>query len=457
MINSFITYLIESTICFTILYSFYKYVFYQSTHFNWNRWYFIITVIVCLVIPFVPFPFSIGNQSAGNNVLMISPADGTGLMVYSKSHSFWDYFKFLSQNPYFNINNLLMVVYFSGLLRYVIVFSRQNIKISKLISNSEFKNIGKFKLTIINSKTTAFSWFYYIFINKNFFKLPTEEQAQIIEHEKIHARDLHSLDILLYELLELLFWFNPIIRKAKQTLKNIHEFIVDAEITSSVDPEEYSNLLIKLSSSNANPDLVNCFSKTPLFDRIWLLAFPTSKKLQKLRFMAGIPLLIAVMISYSFLISEINRNTERLQLFGESNFEMPVRGEYQIVSLFFEKKALHDYNRDKNADYKVMISHPEVAFSVESFMPVYAVKDGMVTEVKEVDNWGVKEIEITIKHKINFESKYKGLWKSSVAVGEKVGKGQEVALTGDNRLYPTISYQLLLKDKPVDPFKYIKY
>jgi murein DD-endopeptidase MepM/ murein hydrolase activator NlpD len=387
---------------------------------------------------------------------MISPSDGTGLMVFTDQSSFWDHFKFLSANPYFNLNNVLLGLYLSGLVRYLIVFFRNNAKIIRLIQQSEHQNIDKYKLTFYKGKTTAFSWFRYIFVNQKFLKLKPNEQAQIIEHEKIHARQLHSLDVLIYEILEIFFWFNPLVTKSKQTLKNIHEFIVDNEILNHTNAEEYSNLLIKLSVANPDLSAVNNFSKSPLFDRIWLMAFPTPEKLKKIRFASGIPLMIAVLISYSFIISEINRSTERLQIFKKSGFEMPVKGDYQIVSLFFEKKPLNEKESSEAEGYQILISHPEVSFSTESFSSVYATQNGTVKKIAKKDNWGIEEIEIEIEHSQQFTSKYKGLEKSLVVKGDIVKQGQEIARTGDNRLYPTISFQLLKKGRSVDPFNYIK-
>lgn len=458
MIDNFLTYLLESTICFTIFYTFYKYVFYQSTHFVWNRIYFYIVVIVSLIIPLVPFPFSLENHTAGNNLFMLNPADGTGLLVFANQSTFWSYFNFLSINPYLNLNNVLLVLYFSGFTRFLIVFVKNNIQITRLIQQSDIQYIDKYKIAVYKGKITAFSWFNYIFVNTDFLALAQQEQNQIIAHEKIHARQKHSADVLVYELLEIFFWFNPYIRKSKQTLKNIHEYIVDSEIIHSNDAQQYSNLLIKLSTARPGLSHINQFSKSPLRDRIWLMAFPTPERLRKLRFISGIPLMIAVLISYSFMISEINRSTDKLQLIKRSDFEMPLKGNYQIVSLFFEKKSLNrqDSKKIQNNDYQVLISHPEISFSTESFSDVYGTRAGEVVTIDTTDNWGIDEINIEIKHDQRFTSKYKGLWKTMIKKGDMVDAGQIIAQTGDNRLYPTISYQLLKDGKAVDPFLFIK-
>jgi murein DD-endopeptidase MepM/ murein hydrolase activator NlpD len=136
---------------------------------------------------------------------------------------------------------------------------------------------------------------------------------------------------------------------------------------------------------------------------------------------------------------------------------MPVKSNYQIISLFFIKKPLSNKEiENKNNDYQVLISHPEVSFSMDSYSYVLATKDGTVKSINRKENWGIEEIEIEIEHDKQFTSKYKGLEKSLVSHGDLVETGQIIAQTGDNRLYPTISFQLLKNGKAVDPFLYIK-
>ena len=95
-------YLIESAIGFSIIYSFYKYVFFQTTHFEWNRFYFYFAIIVSLIIPLIPFPLNTNislffNQSS----YMINPVDGTGLLVYTENKSlFSNWFNYLNSNTY---------------------------------------------------------------------------------------------------------------------------------------------------------------------------------------------------------------------------------------------------------------------------------------------------------------------------------------------------------------------
>ena len=431
-------YIIESTIAFSIIYSFYKYVFFQTTHFEWNRFYFYFAIVISAIIPLMKFPFSTNITTLFNHSsYMINPLDGTGLLVYSQNeNTILKWISSLNSNSYLNLTNLFYIIYFSGIIRYLIIFIKNNIEILKLLKKAKLNYQGEFTIAEIPYNETAFSYFRFIFLGKKFKQLDKQEQDKVLAHEKVHAAQLHSFDILIYEIYEIIYWFNPYVKKAKITLKNLHEYIVDSEILSA--------------EKHIKTNLANLFSKSPLRDRIKLLAFPESKKIKKLRFITGFPVLIMIIISYSFIISEINLSTDSLQFVNKEQFVEPVSFEGQLISGFFIKKKL-----TKEQNYNIIISHPEISYSTESFTEITATKNGKVTNIKETDNWGLKELEITVMHDKLFVSIYKGLWKAKVKQNDYVKKEQLIALTGDKRLYPSFSYQLLYKGKPVDPFMYI--
>ncbi|MBN1252663.1 MAG: peptidoglycan DD-metalloendopeptidase family protein [Bacteroidales bacterium] len=458
MINNYLTYLIESAICFALLYAFYKYVFYKSTHFEWNRFYLVSIVFISIIIPIIPFPsdiilFNINDKP----IQFLNPLDGTALVVItnSKTH-FWETFSFFNKNNIISLNNILLIIYLSGLLRFAIVNFKNNLEVILLIKNSDIIKEKRYKIVKTNSKQTAFTWFRYIFLNPKYYSLPQTEQIQIFEHEKIHAKQLHSIDILIFQALEIVFWFNPFINKAKHTIKEIHEFIVDFKISKKNNINDYSDLIVKLSFNKFSMQAANLFSKFPIKDRLQLLAFPLPKKLKKISFLGGIPVMILIIISYSFTINQINKSTNKLQFFKNIDFQLPVKDNFEIISNFyvnqeFEKKS------NKNRNTKILISHPEISFSTESFTDIYATSNGIITNIDTFDNWGVEELIITLKHNTELTSIYKGLWKINYKENEIIKKNKKIGKTGDKRLYPIFNYQLLKNSQPVDPFIYITY
>ncbi len=53
-------------------------------------------------------------------------------------------------------------------------------------------------------------------------------------HEEAHASQKHSLDILFVELLQIIFWFNPLFYFIKRSIKLNHEFLADRAVLKLV-------------------------------------------------------------------------------------------------------------------------------------------------------------------------------------------------------------------------------
>jgi murein DD-endopeptidase MepM/ murein hydrolase activator NlpD len=445
-------YLIEAATAFGIMYAFYQNVFFQTTHFEWNRAYFYFAVFISLAIPLISFPFKIDFTSSVRPDYILNPLTGENLIIYREHTGIFSKIShWLNSGSYLNIKNILYIIYFSGVLRFLYLFVRNQLEIYHLVKRSKTINHKKWIQVIIDENETAFSYFRYIFTGNNYEQLSIEEQKNVIEHEKIHAFELHSLDILLYELYEIIFWFNPFVRKAKKTLKDLHEYIVDIRITQSASKYRYADLLIKLSTGKPKTKLANLFSRNPLKDRIRLLAFPEGEQLKKFRFITGIPVIVFILITYSFIISNFNQATNNLQITGKTAFSSPVDYGTEIISGYFENKELKS---DDN--YKIIAAHREITYATESYQQIKSCGDGEVADIKQEDDWGLMVVEITIIHNKKFSSKYKGLWKAKVAKGEKVKAEQLIGLMGDKRLYESFSFQLLQNGKPVNPVNFIQ-
>ena len=448
-----LVYLIESAIAFSIIYSFYKYVFFQTTYFEWNRSYFYFAVFISLIIPFIPFPYRVDFLTkVYRPEYILNPLSGENLVIYRENTSIFTKIAYwLNAGNYLNIRNILYLIYFSGVLRYTYLFINTQMDIYRLIKKSEKIKKEHWIQVKIDEDETAFSYFKYIFTGKRFEKLSALEQNNVLMHEKVHVFERHSLDVLIYEIYGIFFWFNPLVNKAKKTLKDLHEYIVDMRISKKENKYQYANLLIKLSTEKIKTKPVSLFSKHPLRDRLKLLAFPEGENLKKFRFRAGIPVIVFILLAYSFLVSSFNMATNSLQISNNSGFAAPVDYPAELISGFFENKEIKS-----NKNYKIITAHREMTYATESYQKIKSCKEGKVMEVVKKEDWGLSYYNITIKHDKIFSSKYKGLWKVLVTKGDKVKKGQEIGLMGDKSLYETFSFQLLKNSKPVDPVNFIK-
>ena len=105
---------------------------------------------------------------------------------------------------------------------------------------------------------SPFSFFNWIVYNPAQFS--SIELEQIITHEKVHANQKHSLDILLTHISTIVLWFNPFIWFFSNVLKQNLEFIADKETPKQTSSKKsYQYTLLKTSMPSHQLALSNSF------------------------------------------------------------------------------------------------------------------------------------------------------------------------------------------------------
>jgi TonB family protein len=134
---------------------------------------------------------------------------------------------------------------------------------------------------------TAFS-----FLRKKIIANSVPERPTIDAHEDIHIKQLHTIDVLFFELIGIFAWFNPIVYLYKKTIKHIHEYLADeAAAKFQGDKEAYSLLLLSQAFGVRSHHLTNSFfSKSLIKKRILMLHKKRSKKVAILKYGLFVPL-----------------------------------------------------------------------------------------------------------------------------------------------------------------------
>jgi TonB family protein len=142
-------------------------------------------------------------------------------------------------------------------------------------------------------KGAAFSFFRFKAIDHSL------ADYQIINrHEEAHIRQMHSADILLFEVAGVIAWFNPVIYLYKSSIRNVHEFLADQEAAGYMgNKKEYAFLLLgKALNINQYP-LVNSFFKESLIKkRVLMLQKERSGRTSILRYCIIFPMLAAMIV-----------------------------------------------------------------------------------------------------------------------------------------------------------------
>lgn len=320
ILTDFFIYLAESTICLLLFTLIYSWFLSKTTYFQWNRRYLLSSVFSALIIPLTPSPiwFS-GNQNEIINAFHwnLNPA---GWQIKGQLSSPIQLFEKTQDSN--QLIFLLGAIYFLGFIYKLWSFTKNLRVIIGLIYQSEKTQQESYFSVYTQTTLPTFSFMRHIFLGDAVTQLKQEELQQVILHEQVHVRQRHTLDLLLLEVVGIIFWFNPTIKYLKKSLKLVHEYLVDAEVVRHQDVKQYSHLLLKLALQQTDSPIANGISNNQILNRITMLTQPKSGQIQKLRFLMAIPALALTIVSCSFLGDE-NKTLPTVAEKGETKYIMP--------------------------------------------------------------------------------------------------------------------------------------
>jgi beta-lactamase regulating signal transducer with metallopeptidase domain len=203
------------------------------------------------------------------------------------------------ESPGFELNwwYIAIGLYITGLVFFLGRFFIDLLKISKLLASKKAVKEGIYRIINSDTVTSPFSFFSYIVYNAAV--LQPEELTTIIAHEKVHSRQLHSLDMLLSQLACIFMWFNPFVWLYKKQIAQNLEFIADAEAVRVIaDSKTYQKTLLKITLQPECIAITNHFYQSLIKKRIIMLNKQQSKKRNFWKFAVVLPALAAFVYLY---------------------------------------------------------------------------------------------------------------------------------------------------------------
>ncbi|MFI5451173.1 TonB family protein [Pedobacter sp. UC225_61] len=273
-------YLLQVNIYLIIFYCFYKLLLDKETYFVLNRIYLVSSGLFSLAIPFLRF--ELFSQKVVSDKLYIS---------VSEINTVVNNYAILPQTQeQYDWGRLIVIIYIIGVLIYLLYFVYQLFAINTLFSRANAND--------------AFSFFQRKSVAEN---LP--ERATVDLHEDIHVKQLHTIDVLFFEILAIITWFNPVIYFYKKSIKNIHEYLADeAAAKFQGDKETYALLLLSQAFGVKPNTLMNgFFTKSLIKKRIFMLHKQRSKKTAILKYGLFVPLFALTLVLSSATIRKNNQ------------------------------------------------------------------------------------------------------------------------------------------------------
>ena len=194
-------------------------------------------------------------------------------------------------------NGFFNLVWLLGIVTMTVLFIVRIHKLYAVFKKSKPVITDGRRYRAVSDSYSAFSFFNSIFIGD---KIADEDISQIIEHEKVHVREKHSLDILVIELLKIPFWFNPFIFIYQRELILVHEYEADAVVSPKVSTKEYYLNLLSQTFEVPKSVLINSFSKQSILkQRIAMITKNKSPKTAMWNYLIIVPILCALVLYVS--------------------------------------------------------------------------------------------------------------------------------------------------------------
>jgi TonB family protein len=343
-------YIILNNLYIIVFWAFYSLFLKKQTFFQLNRLYLLASLGLSFILPFF--------QPAWLGGLTITQEIGYTVNLPTVT---------ISDNPrasteYLTIDQLIMWTYFAGMALRFGAFIYKLIGVKRMLNDA--------------NASLSYSFFGKIHIGDDYFG-----NIQISEHEKIHARQWHTADILFAEIMLILNWFNPAVYYIRKELKNVHEFIADeGALRSSGNKKEYAMLLVSQTFEVPINNLVNTFfNQNLLKQRIMMIQKNRSAKSALVRYALLIPVLGMMAILSS---ATVGNSTDRSKQAGNDKVYTEVD---QLPSFPGGQQKFGEFLA-KNIKYPTAMKEKGVQGKV--FVSFVVEKDGALSNFKILKDVG---------------------------------------------------------------------
>jgi len=271
-------YIIKSSISLLLLFGLYWFLLRKEKLFVFNRFFLIFSVVFSLIIPFISIPVNLPDNKAKDTLVT---AINSTVPVFSQEQDLINYadYQSISTTEYepnafyerINFPLLLLFLYLTGVILLLIRFLRNIFFITRQIKLSERIAYSGHRLVLTDNQVNPFCFLNTIFVSKQAY-LKNEIAGELLNHELEHIRQAHSLDVIFIELIQIIYWFNPVIVLYNRAVRVNHEYLADSgAIQDSADISIYADKLISFVTCKRNVPLSSGFNPSLTRKRLIML------------------------------------------------------------------------------------------------------------------------------------------------------------------------------------------
>ena len=205
--NSWLLVLLKSTFILSLLYLFFRLLIRKEPVFYVNRIVLLFIVLASFTIPFVNLPDSFHffglvelNPNSPNNIIIEEPVQVNDFPVAIHSAVPVSY---TIQSSVISAEMIVLFVYLTGVFISLLILIYSICTVLLLFSKSRKTVLNGMRLMIVNDDIPAFSFRKYILISQHDYDTDSET---ILTHELSHIKQGHFYDLMLMELVKIIYW-----------------------------------------------------------------------------------------------------------------------------------------------------------------------------------------------------------------------------------------------------------
>jgi beta-lactamase regulating signal transducer with metallopeptidase domain len=300
--TQYFLYLIEASICITLLYLIFLLFIKDETFYKLKRVFLLTSVIISLVIPKLPsanwtreIQRTITPQIQ-ENVSNAFSKDNFGRLLFESTSNRHIIEK---KEQIAVLSKYVVFIYVLGVFFMFFRLANNFYQIVRLMMRDKHELTRKYRIVHLSIDYPTFSFFNYIFLNTK--NLTARDQKDVMLHEEAHIKQGHSFDIIFIEICKILMWFNPVMWQIKNSLLKVHECLADESVikSGSATINDYKELLLKQYLSNIKIELAHPFNYSLIKFRINMMTKTKSKWWAKYKLIFAIPIIILSLLAFS--------------------------------------------------------------------------------------------------------------------------------------------------------------
>ncbi|MFJ1351750.1 TonB family protein [Capnocytophaga canimorsus] len=223
--ENFLIYSVKTMFVQLLFLLLYEAFFKNEPYFRINRFFLLSGIALSLTLPF--FPISLANDNITAAIRLeefVAYANTTSENMVIASNT--------------NAINWYEMIYGIGAVCFGLLFIIKIIRLNRLLNRSQRVVLNGTRIFLLEDLTQAFTFMNNIYVGKE-----QAEETCVIEHEKVHQKQWHSLDLLFLELMKIVFWFNPLLYFYQKRLVEAHEFEADRQTYPKFQNYYYQTLI----------------------------------------------------------------------------------------------------------------------------------------------------------------------------------------------------------------------